>query len=78
MGSEFQESMAPDKSTLFSRVAIGIATSYDKNLYNLNVNKVTKYFDRGTDHLTNDATLNHLTYISRKIGQSQTNHGDNL
>jgi hypothetical protein len=79
IGSEFQESMAPaSENNLFSRFAIGIATSYDKNLYNLNVNKVTKYFDRGTDLLTDNTALNHLTYISSKIGQSQTNYGDKI
>ena len=83
IGSEFQNSIAPTSSdasgsSIFSTFAIGIATSYDKNLYNLNVNKVTKFFDIGTDLLKNNNTSNHLTYLSSKIGQSQQNFGDKI
>lgn len=81
IGSEFQSSIAPTSSdttasTLFSTFAIGIATSYDKNLYNLNENKVTNFFNAGTDLLISQhPQFNHTTYLSRKIGQSQENFG---
>ena len=81
IGSEFQNSIDPKSSdasgsTLFSTFAIGIATSYDKNLYNLNENKVTKFFNAGTDLLISQhPQFNHTTYLSRKIGQSQENFG---
>ena len=86
IGSEFQESMSSasataDENGLFSRFSIGIPTTYDKNLYNLNVNKVTNFFNGGRDFLSiiNPFTNpNHLTYISRKIGQSQETYGEGL
>lgn len=83
IGSEFQESMAPgnsskDGDSLFSRHAIGIATVYDKNLYNLNVNKIANFFNGGTDLIKNNSNVQHLTYLCKKNGQSKTTYGLNI